>query len=48
MRETGWSPICCRRCCLRGVFSSKKLLLCEVIRIENSANNGEIFINYSA
>jgi len=24
MRETGWSPICCGRCCLKRVFPSTR------------------------
>ena len=31
---------------LRGVVSSKKLLLCVVMRNDNVANNGETFICY--
>ena len=44
MRETGWSPIYCRRRFLRGVIFSKVLLLHRVICDDNAANNGEILI----
>ena len=43
-RETGWSPIYCRRRFLRGVIFSKVLLLHRVICDDNAANNGEILI----
>ena len=46
MRETGWSPICCRRCCLRELFPSKKLLLLRVIEDDNPTNNGETLPDY--
>lgn len=48
MRETGWSLSTVSDEYLREVDSSKQnLLLSEVIRIENSANNGEILpFNY--
>jgi len=39
-RETGWSPICCRRWFLRRFNSSKCLLLQKVISDDNVANNG--------
>ena len=42
MRETGWSPIYCRRRFLRGVISSKLLLLHAVMCDDNVANNGGI------
>ena len=42
MRETGWSPIYCRRRLLRRFAPSKKLLLCAEMRIENVAHNGEV------
>ena len=42
MRETGWSPIYCRRRFLRGAAPSKKLLLHEEIRDDNVAYNGEV------
>ena len=45
-RETGWSPIYCRRRYLRGVVPSKVLLLHGVIRDDNSANNGGILNNF--
>ena len=41
-RETGWSPICCRRWFLRRFVSSKCLLLQKVISDDNMANNGGI------
>ena len=47
MRETGWSPIYCRRRILRGFDFSKILLLQKVISDDKVANNGEIlyFLN---
>ena len=42
MRETGWSPIYCRRRLLRRFAPSKKLLLCTEMCIENVAHNGEV------
>ncbi len=41
-RETGWSPIYCRRRLLKRFAPSKKLLLCAEMRIENVAHNGEV------
>ena len=42
MRETGWSPIYCRRRFLRKFAPSKKLLLYRVICDENAAYNGGV------
>ena len=42
MRETGWSPIYCRRRILRGFDFSKILLLQRVISDDKVANNGGI------
>ena len=42
MRETGWSPIYCRRRILRRVVPSKKLLLQGEIPDDNMAYNGEV------
>ena len=42
MRETGWSPIYCRRRLLKRFAPSKKLLLCTEMCIENVAHNGEV------
>ena len=42
MRETGWSPIYCRRRFLRKVAPSKQLLLCIEMCIENVAHNGGV------
>ena len=44
MRETGWSPIYCRRRFLKRLVPSKKLLLCLETNIENATHNGEAFI----
>ena len=41
-RETGWSPIYCRRRLLRRFAPSKKLLLRAVMRDDNAAYNGEV------
>ena len=41
LRETGWSLSAAGVLHLRGVGLSKKLLLSAVMRIANSANNGE-------
>ena len=46
MRETGWSPIYCRRRLLRRFAPSKKLLLCTEMCIENVAHNGEAFARF--
>ena len=43
-RETGWSPIYCRRRFLRRVVPSKFLLLQREISDDNMAYNGEAFI----
>ena len=44
MRETVWSLSAVGVRNLSGHISSKDLLLCGAIRIENSANNGEILV----
>ena len=46
MRETGWSLSVTGDKRLRRVDPSKKLLLHEVIRDDNSANNGGILNNF--
>jgi len=49
MRETGWSPIYCRRLSLRRAVPSKPLwalLLHKEICDDNLANNGGVFINF--
>ncbi len=42
VRETGWSPIYCRRRLLMRFAPSKKLLLRTEMCVENSAYNGEV------
>ena len=42
MRETGWSPIYCRRRLLKRFAPSKKLLLRAVMRDDNAAYNGGV------
>jgi hypothetical protein len=42
VRETGWSPIYCRRRLLRRFAPSKKLLLQKEISDDNAAYNGEV------
>jgi hypothetical protein len=46
MRETGWSPIYCRRRLLRRFAPSKKLLLHAEMCDDNAAYNGEAFISF--
>ena len=41
-RETGWSPIYCRRRLLKRFAPSKKLLLRAVMRDDNAAYNGGV------
>ena len=43
-RETGWSPIYCRRRYLTRVVPSKKLLLGGEIPHDNTAYNGEAYV----
>ena len=46
MRKTGWSLSAVSVGFLRNFASSKKLLLSEVIRIDNLANNGGILLKF--
>lgn len=46
MRETGWSPIYCRRRFLRRVVPSKFLLLQREISDDNMAYNGEVYVTF--